>query len=186
MKKIASHNSLSYHLPQWYLMPFTFMAKFQSLTIQEQYNAGVHLFDIRVKIVKGRIYSGHGLMTYKVNFNDIFSFLHIKGDCQVHLLLESGNEDTFVWFVNEVKRTFPKITFLGGQRKKDWGKIANLPDFACTDYYWKHEKWYMFPYPKKYAKRHNRENKKWISGDIWSMFNFVELLTYELWNTLRI
>ena len=47
---IGSHNSLSYlPLKHWWQKPLRIFARCQSMTLQEQYDEGVRLFDIRKK-----------------------------------------------------------------------------------------------------------------------------------------
>ena len=47
---LGSHNSLSYLSPmKWYMIPFHFMAKCQSVDYKTQYEKyGIRLFDIRL------------------------------------------------------------------------------------------------------------------------------------------
>lgn len=171
--KLASHNSLSYYLPQWWVVPFNFMSKCQSLTIEQQFKKGVRLFDIRVKIVCNEIYSGHGIATYKVNFNEIFQFLNEKGGCTVRIIQERGGDNLFIEFVKKIKVLYPDIEFVGGQRKRDWVKMVDLPEPYIRHFYWMHKKWWMIPFPFLYAKRHNKENQRYLNDQVWSMFDFV-------------
>ncbi|WP_122348162.1 hypothetical protein [Bacteroides sp. AF16-49] len=173
--KLATHNSLSFHRPQWWLIPFNWMAKCQNLTIQQQYERGVRLFDIRIKIIDDKLYSSHGIATYKVKFPSLFAYLNHQRDCTVRLLLESGDEELFKSYAENLPYMYINIRFVGGQRKKDWVKVADLPDFSCTDYYWKHRKWWMIPYPQRYAKKYNQKNKEFINNDVWSMFDFIDI-----------
>lgn len=51
--KLASHNTVTYPtIKQWYLRPFTFMARCQSRSHIEQYKRGARFFDIRVRFDK--------------------------------------------------------------------------------------------------------------------------------------
>lgn len=72
MLKLGTHNSLSYHLPQWWMIPFMWMARCQRLNIEEQYVLGVRYFDIRPKLVGGRVVAGHGLATYKLDMDKVW------------------------------------------------------------------------------------------------------------------
>lgn len=172
--KLASHNSLSYYPPQWWVVPFNWMARCQSLTIEQQYERGVRLFDIRVKIVNSEAYSGHGVATYKVDFDEIFEFLNRKGDCTVRIIQERGGDDHFILFVETLMWLYPHIEYVGGQRKRDWKKMVDLPEPDFNHLYWKHEKWWMIPYPYLYAKKHNKENMRYLNDRSWSMFDFIE------------
>ena len=157
------------------MYPLNWTSKCQNLTIEEQYSKGVKLFDIRIKIVKNKIYSGHGLATYKADFGKIFSYLNLQRNCTVRLLLEGGSTSIFVDFVNMLIAKYSQIHFVGGQRKKDWEQVVDLPGFDCADYHWKHLKWWMIPNPLKYAKKYNQKNKENINEYAWSLFDFVEL-----------
>lgn len=172
--KLASHNSLSYYPPKWWVIPFNWMARCQSLTIEKQYERGVRLFDIRIKIVNNKKYSGHGVATYKVDFDSIFGFLDNKGDCSVRIILESGNETSFRVYVEYLMKKYRNIEYTGGQRKQDWKKLVNLPEADINHFYWLHKKWWMIPFPALYAKRHNRDNQRYLNKTTWSMFDFIK------------
>ena len=172
--KLASHNSLSYYPPQWWVIPFNWMARCQSLTLEQQYDKGVRLFDIRIKIVNNTLYSGHGIATYKVDFDAIFSFMHDKGDCTVRIILESGNDTRFRIFVEYLMKIYQNIEYTGGQRKRDWKKLVNFPESDITHLYWMYKKWWMIPFPYWYAKKYNKENQRYLNDSSWSMFDFIK------------
>lgn len=173
--KLASHNSLSYYPPQWWVVAFNWMARCQSLTLEQQYAKGVRLFDIRIKIVNDKVCSGHGIATYKVDFDEIFSFLNNKRDCSVRIILESGNDTRFRIFVEYLMKIYQNIEYTGGQRKRDWKKMINLQEADITHLYWMHKKWWMIPFPYLFAKRHNnKENQRYLNDSSWSMFDFIK------------
>ena len=69
---LASHNSLTYYKPQWYLRPLAWIGRCQSKTIQEQYELGVRYFDIRIKYDDYTAISGHFLiiiLMYNKNYS---------------------------------------------------------------------------------------------------------------------
>ena len=72
MYKIATHNSATGEAPvdifHYIVVPFT---RNQSKTISQQIDAGVRMFDLRVKKYNGQYHSGHGLFTTKRSFEDI-------------------------------------------------------------------------------------------------------------------
>ena len=88
--KLGTHNSLSYCKPQWYFRLFNFIGKCQDLNIYEQYEAGVRYYDIRVKFKKDKIVSGHGLLTYNINVEDVLDFLNDQATCNVRIVLETN------------------------------------------------------------------------------------------------
>lgn len=72
-QKLSSHNSATGEKPYniWAKL-FSCIAKCQTKTLIEQYNAGVTLFDIRVKYNKvGVLYCKHGLAKYDKTLWDI-------------------------------------------------------------------------------------------------------------------
>lgn len=175
--KLASHNSLSYYPPQWWVIPFNWMARCQSLTIEQQYERGVRLFDIRLKWSKKHQdwISGHGIATYNVNIWQILSYLDFKQGCTVRIILEKGNELEFIRDVKEFINVFPDIEFICGRKKKGWVKLLpELPETDMNHLYWTHERWWKIPFPYLYAKKHNKENQGYLNETVWSMFDFIE------------
>ena len=77
--KLGTHNSLTYLSPQWYFRWLNFTSKCQDLTIEEQYDLGVRYFDFRIKFTrKGEVRAGHGIMTYKADFDSISPLAELK------------------------------------------------------------------------------------------------------------
>lgn len=176
MLKLGTHNSLSYHLPQWWMVPFMWMARCQRLNIEEQYVLGVRYFDIRPKLVDGKVVAGHGLATYKLDMGKVWKFLDDKGDCIVRVFCESGDTETLANYINEVMLRYPNIQYVGGyQRYK--GKIIPLPDMAENRYYWekKPDTRFCIPFPWIYSVLHNKKNKSFINEDIYSVFDFINI-----------
>lgn len=180
--KLGTHNSLSYHRPQWWLRWLNFTAKCQDLTIEEQYNLGVRYFDFRIRFTKSGVCSGHGLMTYKVDFQKIFAFLNKQGDCIVNLVLENhfwqGSEFDMQYsvYVKQLIRAYPDIQFVGGYKKRPWTDLlhmGNYPVRACYEFYEGDN--LKFPFPKYYAKKNNRKYWKQVDDMAYSMFDFIEI-----------
>lgn len=180
--KLGTHNSLSYHRPQWWLRWLNFTAKCQDLTIEEQYALGVRYFDFRIKFTNKGVCSGHGLMTYKVDFKKIFSFLEKRGDCIVNLVLEnhfwqgSDLDIQFSVYARSLKLAYPHIQFVGGYRKRPWTdllRLGNYPVKACYEFF--EGKNLKFPYPKYYAKKKNPVYWQGVNDEEYSMFDFIEI-----------
>ena len=134
---LASHNSMSY-LPvaNWLLKPFAFMARCQSKTIEEQYAAGVRLFDIRVGYdKKGNAHFRHGLMRFKGDVEAVLQWLNSQPELvRVRLILEEYRDDgdmqqenCFTDDCRRWERTYPNLTFFGGVRKHDWEELYVFP-----------------------------------------------------------
>lgn len=180
---LATHNSLSYLKPQWWLRPFSWIGRCQSLTIEQQLAYGVRYFDIRVKICHNRICSGHGLLTYKIEFGGIGNFLHkirLEKGCIVRLTLENKKateeqKDSFKTMCECWKFLYSNITFVGGYQKGTW---EHLYDFGnnvdVIEFYWTFSKKSWFPFPLFYAKKYNKWYK-WYKGSNYLMLDFVQL-----------
>lgn len=141
--KLASHNSWSYHRPKhWYLWPFRFMARCQSIDIEGQFQKGIRMFDLRVHFsAQGHISFRHGFMTYDMNLNSLMSDLEalnrrsMTEQVIIRILLEQPRKNKhyqdridnhFVRFCNRLQTNFPNLKFTCGRRKFDWKKIAFL------------------------------------------------------------
>lgn len=183
--KLGTHNSLSYLRPQWWMRPFAWMARCQSMTIEQQYEFGVRYFDIRMRLLNNGDWVGaHGLATYDIYWRFIFAYLNFKGDCIVRILLENhfwqkndkGLDQCYIMFVYTLMELYPNITFTGGQKKRDWTTLVNLPDVPVRECFEKFEGNNLkFPFPKKYAKRNNPKYWKSVNDIEYSLFDFIEL-----------
>lgn len=184
MIKLGTHNSLSYHKCQWWLRPFSWIGKCQSLTIEEQYKLGVRYFDIRVKYTKeGKAISGHGLLTYNINVEAILYQLHQKRDKDivVRLFLENSKsnprkDDKF--FQRDVElwtEGFFNLTFVEGGCRYDYKTFIpqNISVRNCYAEYWKMK--FCIPNPKKWAKEHNEDLHKDDNKDEFSIYDFIEI-----------
>ena len=157
--RLATHNSLSYICPQWYLRPFAWVGRCQNLTLQEQLNYGVRYFDIRIKFLKnGRAVSGHGLLTYNVDIATVLYLLDLKKDCTVRLTLENTKNDginRFRDFCKEAVKEFTDVHFVGGCVKGTWENIVDLGWSLIKEEYWTFSWKHPIPYPYMYAKANN-------------------------------
>lgn len=181
--KIGTHNSLTYLPPQWYFRWLNFTSKCQNLTIEEQYDFGVRYFDFRIKFTrKGTVRAGHGIMTYKADFDSIYNFLNAKGDCYVNIVLENfswqkGKKDSlFVRYVKEIVQKYPHIRFVGGEKKRPWTSLVPLGNTgvkACFEFYEKGR--IKFPRPHYYARKKNKDYWENADNNVYSLFDFIEI-----------
>lgn len=159
--RLATHNSMTYLCPQWYMRPFACIGRCQNLTLEQQLNYGVRYFDIRVKFLKnGRIVAGHGLLTYNANISDILYILDLKKDCTVRLTLENrnnGGREKFREYCKSVREWFPDVDFVGGYVKGTWENIGQLGWESCLEKYWTFSWKHPIPFPLMYAKKNNKE-----------------------------
>lgn len=179
MNKLGTHNSLSYLKPQWWLRPFNWIGKCQSLNLAEQYQKGVRYFDIRVKYANGKAVSGHGLLTYDINIEIPLMFLdNRKEQCVVRIYLENSKFNPtkdFERFAEDIKKwqeEYKNIRFVeGGCRYAYKRFIEDKVDFR--DCYWK-KGYTLLPYPKGYAKANNKAKHKDDNEKEFSIYDFIE------------
>ena len=180
---LGTHNSLTYHKPQWYFLWLNFTSECQEIDIEAQYDLGVRLFDFRIRFSNDKVKAGHGIMTYDVDFDSLYSFLDGKGDCVIHIVLENhfweGDEDDerFVSYVNEVKEKYKNIKFVCGARKNPWKtlvKLDSVPIERCFEYF--HGEDLKFPLPKHYAKMNNKSYREnMVDPSRYYMFDFINI-----------
>lgn len=146
--KLASHNSMTYLKPQWYMRPFAWIARCQSLNIKEQFDAGARWFDLRIAFdKKGFPFFAHGLMSYKgVKVDEVLKTLDALasdyvGKVYIRVLNERDSHISkvlFGIFCGELSSKYPNLIFTGGQNKKDWSLLydfKNYPDMPLVDKY---------------------------------------------------
>lgn len=186
--KLGSHNSMSYLKPKkWYLTPFRFVAKCQSKSIEEQFKAGVRMFDIRVSYDKYGIPEfRHGSMAFKGNVDEVFKYLNTRR-CKVYvrLILEISNKKNSIihegYFIKDCKiweEDYKKIVFFCGRRKFDWKivydfkyKEPNIVQYVGSMQGSKlNGLW-----PWLYAKLHNKKHYKECNKNKWALFDFIEI-----------
>ena len=106
MKK-GSHNTMTYLKPyKWYMYPFIFIAKCQSINYKKQYECGIRWFDLRLKTTTNfndEPIIAHGLMKYKTYKGFVDEFLYyinekaqedLDNPIYVRLLYELSTKDT--------------------------------------------------------------------------------------------
>lgn len=175
----ATHNSLSYLKPQWYLRPLAWVGRCQSLTIEQQLGMGVSYFDIRVRFRKGKIISGHGLLNYNVNMLSIMEMIN-ENHAVVRLTLEDKKAsqqeiDEFVLFCITCEKAYENISFVGGYQKGTWKRLYEFEkDYSVGERYWTFSKKRWFPCPKLYACLNNKEYKR-IGYDGYLMLDYIQL-----------
>ena len=187
-KLLGTHNSLSYLKPkQWWLRPFNWVARCQSLTIKQQWDGGVRYFDIRVKFDKnGLAKSGHGLMSYNILISDVLYLIDYyafeNNEQAVVRLFHENNKrhpnDYSLMFHRLCKWAvdrFPHVYFVEGGRRYDYvSYLSNdITTRICYAEYYK--KKFCIPYPKLWAKRNNHILHRGDNESEWSIYDFVEL-----------
>lgn len=176
--KLASHNSMTYLKPdKWYMYPFRFIAKCQSKTVEEQYEAGVRMFDIRIGFDKhNNPKFKHGLMTYKSNIDSVFKYLVSKNDVIIRVTSEDSNP-IFYNFCSYLVGKYGN-RFCGGCRKSDWKQVYSFistSKFIIVENYSSmpsNPKWYGI-FPWIYAKLKNRKSKSTFNNNGYLMLDFI-------------
>lgn len=189
--KLGSHNSMTYLPPKkWYLYPFRFMAKCQSKTIEEQYNLGIRMFDLRIHFdKKNQPEFRHGAIAYKGDVISVLKFLNNKKDTRVRIILEdyrnNGNylqECLFSLAVTTWALEFKNIKFFGGNRKSDWMEIVHFKyNPSIEDKYSSNNTNYTTGtvlddwFPWLYAKFNNRKNIEKGTDKLYMLIDFIEI-----------
>lgn len=196
--KLASHNTVTYlPIKQWYLRPFTFMARCQSRSYIEQYKLGARFFDIRVRFDKnGKPYCAHGLAAYDIDPFRIIGELGILADrdeekIYIRLLLESTSkrnadfqEDFFYGFCKYLDRFYRNSEYLilcGGQTKRDWHTVydfnTSLPpivELYASAPKQRNPLWKICPYLyRKYITRKLEQAELAMRKDFSLMIDFI-------------
>lgn len=180
MIKYGTHNSLSYLKPQWWLRPFNWIGKCQSLNIAEQYKLGVRYFDIRIKYTKeGKAISGHGLLTYNINIESILLWLNTrKSKCIVRLYLENSKynprkyDNYFQRDIELWTKEYSNITFVEGGCRYEYKQFIpnNIEVNVCYAEYWK--KKFCIPFPRLQAKMNNHLMK--LDNNKYNIFDYIQ------------
>ena len=203
MMKIASHNSWSFAKPANLISRLLrFTAKCQTLNIQQQYDLGIRMFDLRIKPRINRTWTvNHGLVKFKVDVLKDLEWLNNKATLEdpiyIRVVEEFNSEcyaqifydKAFCEIVEDLSEQFLFLDFVGGYRKYDWKKLCdNLEDISIVERYSSvtsltethrnNHKWYAKLddlYPFLYAKLHNKKLREEYKNSEWLMIDFVEL-----------
>lgn len=178
----ASHNTFSYAEPlQWWLRPWAFVARCQSRTLTEQVEAGLRIFDLRIRQDKnGEWIIAHNAFIYMRGLDTIKRKLDwLDGKAQeggyiirVRVLHEVRNErqarqsssvafnSLCAWMCYK----YHHIMFFGGQRVMDWRSDYVFPAVGDIYYIERHAsaRWpkVLHWWPWLYARLHNKEIEK--------------------------
>lgn len=178
---LGTHNSLSFNKPQWWLRPFAWMARCQSLDIENQWKAGARYFDIRVKVKEGGLVSGHGLMTYDI---DVIEQLHIldklarmnNEDCYIRFIMESNNDKKYVISTYDIiTSVFVHLNFLGLIVKSNWEYLRDSEYQIDEVHGYKFLTWKDFLCPKYWAKKYRNKNLEIDHTGKYLILDFIEM-----------
>ncbi len=151
----GSHNSMTYLPPKtWWGRVFGFVARCQSKTIEEQWNAGVRYFDLRIGYDSDwNAEFRHGAIAYRLNsfdkktkkqkwfegVDDVMAWLEKRAGATgepvwVRVLLEKERDSRVPGACVEMFRTdcrrwqlaYPSLLFHCGRRKSDWKQLYDF------------------------------------------------------------
>lgn len=196
---IGTHNSLTYAKPtKWYGKILNFTSKCQNLSIEEQFNLGVRLFDIRIVNCNINKYTKHGLIEYDITPKEAIDMLNkLAENTKINIFiyinseskLETQNQiQEFSTLLKELENdTCEYITICGGYTKPGWKKVVD-----CTNpvIYEKHWEFLNFTYycnnkfigfirnvlhfsPKYWAKKYNSKIKNKFKKGFDGLYNYM-------------
>lgn len=187
---VASHNSWSFSEPvKWWMKLFRFVGRCQTKTIQEQYDEGVRMFDLRIN--DDNVH--HGLIQYKTQYLKDLEWLNRKNAIAVRVLYETNDinkdgENKFIQSCKKLEETYSNILFFGGQRKCDWKKIYTFKNLEIPIIHRYSSTTTLFPklksnfwricddwWPWLYSYITRKQRNKWIKEykDQWLMLDFI-------------
>lgn len=185
-KKIATHNSLTYS--DYYHGNFDNIknrhAKCQNISVVEQYEKGIRMFDFRVRWndKTNKPIVAHGLVEFTADIEAELAYLNTKPNVFVKIMLENFGasdaikEKDYEWFRNEymphLLRDYPNIKFVGGYTKKGDVKLVDIANVPENEEYIDSG---GLTAPLKYAKENNWKNKEKINYSSWSFFDFIDI-----------
>lgn len=168
---IGTHNSFTYQKAtfkpyNW----FKFLWRCQTKTIEEQKEANVKYFDIRVKWdSKNNCWrTCHGIVSFDKTYNSIEEILDEFSCDYVRLILERKTDETVIKFKSEVESLKDnRACLIFACIKKGWEVVfdndLSLLDYTYTPWlsglsFWENIKRHnFFSTIKKWAKKHNPE-----------------------------
>ena len=193
--KIGSHNSLTYATPRkWWMRIFAWAARCQEITVEEQFNMGIRLFDFRYKInKKGLPTYAHGIIEYDMPIDEPLEFLNglaTKDDPIYVRILQENRPDEhveeFAKWCEEIQAKYPNLIFFCGRNKYNWKIVYDFPANPGPTFLDKYssnnqEKYpvtgtYLDDlYPKLYALLNNRKNIKAGTDREFLMIDFINI-----------
>lgn len=181
MKKIATHNSCTGERGYSYTKLFTLFSRCQNKTIEEQFNAGVRYFDIRIRITERGIVSAHGFWESERSIQSILRQLNdlAKNDsapCYYSITYEGDLEyKHFKKYVDSWKGAYKNIILTFVAIKKPYWHIVETKNLVyCENCYTilNFSTWHTFlPIPWLWKKIYH--NKVYFNKDSFKMVDFV-------------
>lgn len=163
---IGSHDSYTF-LPasRKIFNLFSFLWRTQTKSIAQQIEAGVEYFDVRVRRYHNVWRVCHGLVDFNLVFTTLSSIVHLFSSHKLRLILERGDEEDEMLFLNEIMQNTYKETLQFACIKKGWkillDRHSDILDYTYTPWLSGKSFWYnikrfnFFSTIKKWAKKYN-------------------------------
>lgn len=189
----GSHNTMTYlPIKNWWLFPGLLIARCQNHNIEEQFKNGARVFDLRIYFnTKSKQWEfAHGLIDFKSKetlYWVVWRLAQLKkttqDDVYVRIILEKWTSESQCRYFSDVcaayELKYPKLKFIGGNRKGDWNKLytfkTDVPDNLNNQWVSsmaEDARWYEKAFPFLYARRMNKKNKIKMKEKL-NLFDFV-------------
>lgn len=189
----GSHNTMTYlPIKNWWLFPGLLIARCQNHNIEEQFKNGARVFDLRIYFnTKSKQWEfAHGLIDFKSKEKPywvVWRLAQLKkttqDDVYVRIILEKWTSESQCRYFSDVcaayELKYPKLKFIGGNRKGDWNKLytfkTDVPDNLNNQWVSSMAEdahWYEKVFPFLYALRMNKKNRLRMKEKL-NLFDFV-------------
>lgn len=189
----GSHNTMTYlPIKNWWLFPGLLIARCQNHNIEEQFKNGARVFDLRIYFnTKSKQWEfAHGLIDFKSKDTLYWVVRHLaqlkkttQDDVYVRIILEKWTSESQCRYFSDIcaayELKYPKLKFIGGNRKGDWKKLytfkTDVPDNLNNQWVSsmaEDARWYEKAFPFLYARRMNKKNKIKMKEKL-NLFDFV-------------
>lgn len=204
---LGSHNSMSYLKPvKWYQRILNKWSKCQDINLVEQYNYGVHYFDLRIRLINDEWHFVHNKIDYGKVIDNIDAIKDLsckipKGnELYIRVILderkkpykqEFKNQEYINRFLKYINCWSKLVMFKGLIIKSaivfwEWKDYYKLNDIKVTECHASvSAKWYeyLFLGIKKFAKKYNnkfiKENKLILEVDIKDEVLLLDYINFQ-------
>lgn len=199
IKFLGTHNSGTSSKLVWWQRPFGFIlhtsARCQTLSIEEQLQQNVRLFNLQITRYKNEWVFSHGLCIYTDKFYDAINTMvkYASEDCPIYfqLFLDKNfllgqNKVEFKKLVDdlvdELKGTNVYLRYAYIEGTEDYLYSNSTPTLNISEHYWtlswsknNSKSWLdKLPLPKRHAKKYNKQYIENNKAD-YLMLDFIEI-----------
>ena len=195
-KHLGTHNSGTSSSLVWWQRPFgcilNLFSRCQTLSIKEQLENNVRVFNLQVAFYKGEWVFSHGLCIYKEKLFDALEVIREyseKNDCDIYyqLYLDKNfligqNETEFQILIDLLKSYLNESKVHMIKHQIEGGKSVTLQNIDLEEHYWSlgwaklnKKNWFNFlPLLKRHAKKYNKEYIKNCNHE-YLMLDYIEI-----------